>query len=248
MHFVERFFKLVHHVLEISAGNDRRSWASVSLDLSELIAKEESRALPPGFSEQDREDCLAPVLLWIDETLLNSRREDAADWYDHSLQRRLFDTNQGGDVFFRRLEALLSERRRLFDAPMAPEPEDRPEPRTPMERLVRLWVEPGQGPDPLESRLDAFALCLVLGYRGRLIDAPGDEPSRLLALSKAQLKSWADKEPEVPAVRGGRFRLRPLLADEWRNHGWILIHVLVPAAIVFVLWLKFSRIVANLPF
>lgn len=245
MHFAERFFKLMHFVLVASAqtGEDAGPWSQVYGDLDALVKAEEARPLPPGFTDEDRSATLAPVLLWIDEAFLNSARPDAQEWYDHSLQRRFFDTNQGGELFFRRLEGLLARRRELFEVPDI-QLEPRPDP---LARMIDLWIRPGQGPDPLESQLDAYALCLVLGYRGRMWSEAPEKTEALMDLARGQLESWTVSETPKPKARKRRSCLA-VLAGLWRDHGWMVVHLALPAMVTFFLWLRFREIVGSLPF
>jgi hypothetical protein len=240
--FASRFFRIFRLALEAS-DDERRwpDWPSVSRELNSLLAAEGRIPLPPGFGPAERREALWPVLVWIDETFLNSRRRDAAGWYDYSLQRQLLDTNVGGELFYRRLKALLELRRRHLPggpggalsasrleselaagrlgaaSPAAPagagnhaapggQPDSAAGPEAPgpgsgpgdagdggrdgvedylpdyfyMEEipdsreeevtasdLNLLWESPGDGPEPLESVLDTYAMCIILGFKGQ---------------------------------------------------------------------------------
>ncbi|MDR1041858.1 MAG: DotU family type IV/VI secretion system protein [Deltaproteobacteria bacterium] len=250
MRFASRFFRIFSLALE-AAGDERRwpDWTTVSGELSALLADERRLPLPPGFGPAERREALWPVLAWVDETFLNSRRRDAAQWYDHSLQRSLLDTNIGGELFYRRLRALLDLRRRhLPDGPEgalsalrleldrggpaasgAPEGRGReaggeqdsgqdeasdylPEsfymeeaPETAGREvaaadLCGLWVSPGDGPEPLESVLDTYAMCIILGFKGQFSPrgtavAVAPSPARA-----APMPGGAAGTPELAAV------------------------------------------------
>jgi hypothetical protein len=252
MHFAERYFNLFHYVLEISVqeGKDLTPWQEVYDKINELVKQEEERPLPPGFTDRDFAETLIPILLWIDETFLNSKRPDAAQWYDHHLQRKFFDTNQGGEMFFQHLEELLLQRRELFEVPTlegssfsgppAPVSADS------LDRMSALWIKPGEGPDPLESRLDSYSLCLVLGYRGRMINEDPEKVEPLKELARQQLESWAiSTAPKAQEKPRRRF---PNLGYLWRCYGWIVVHLLLPSTIIFLLWLYYENVINSLPY
>ncbi|MDR2611351.1 MAG: DotU family type IV/VI secretion system protein [Deltaproteobacteria bacterium] len=229
MRFASRFFRIFRLVLE-AAGDERRwpDWPSVTRELRSLLAEERNLPLPPGFGPAERREALWPVFAWIDETFLTSGRRDAAQWYDHSLQRSLLDTNRGGELFYRRLKALLALRhehlpgggegslsalrleREMERGPVpgqapplprdpfgltggGPQPppaatsdygmtdpadylpeyfylEEEPDGRAELitaADIEALWLSPGDGPEPLESVLDTYAMCLILGFKGQ---------------------------------------------------------------------------------
>jgi hypothetical protein len=240
MHFAERFFKILHHVILASAdtGPGRASMGEVAKAVDGLIDEEAALSLPPGLSSQAHLEALRPVMLWIDERLLTSKRPDAAQWHDHSLQRRHFETNVGGDVFFERLEETLHRRHQAL-APVPP-----PYDPQMIARLSKLWIAPGQGQEPLESVLDAYALCLILGYQGRLADYPAGEAEGLRELARLQIRGWADDAAPLSPDRVRSNRLRRLLGD----YGWLLPHVLLPLAVMAILYLKRTAVIDGLPF
>jgi type VI protein secretion system component VasF len=184
-------------------------------------------------------------MLWIDERFLTSKRPDAEKWYDHCLQIKYFDTNQGGELFFRRLEDLLIRRRLLFDADLDLEP-DKSHYLT--YRLINLWHKPGEGPDPTEGLLDTFSLCLVLGYQGRYSNYDPSELATIKEPAIEQLQSWRTRTAAVSQPRVRRQSFFQWAAVTWRNHGWILLHLVLPAALLGWLFVKSREIIANLPF
>jgi hypothetical protein len=239
MHFAERFFNIFHHTLLTASdtGPDRRPWPEVAAKVDGLLGEERALSLPPDFSERDHLEALMPVILWIDERLLTSERPDAAQWYDHSLQRRLFSTNLGGEIFFRRLAELLLARYPTLNPGPPPAGADLPG------QIADLWIRPGLGQDPAESVIDVYALALLLGYRGLLTNAPDDAARRLRDLAAAQIRGWREGPP-APDPKPSRGAARRLV-DDW---GWTLSHVLVPLAALAILYLRRSEVIASLPF
>jgi hypothetical protein len=187
----------------------------------------------------------------------------------------------------------------------------------PLEEIVRLWVRPGEGFEPLESIIDAYAMCLVLGFKGRIIgkgelvipaedfpfglegagldglgegldgvggvgmDGSGgagfgsggvgigreimdgshsggrftsslfpseeDPLEKLLFLSRKQMSRWAIKGRDpLSGKRGLGFFQK--LSDFWQEHGWIFYFILVPVAVLAILYWYAGEIVENLPF
>jgi hypothetical protein len=248
MHFTERFFNLMHYALDSSARNSAESWDNIARTITSLIGQAENKSLPPGFSEPDQDNCLTPILLWIDETFLNSKRPDALKWYNYSLQHQYFHTNQGGELFYQHLKELLVSRSELIDTPTVPESSDISEITDPLGYLLSLWIDPGQGPDPLESQLDSFALCLVLGYKGRLINDAPEKAAELRELARKQLSYWSVTDQTGPVRRAKKFHFWRFISEMWRNNGWILVHLLTPAAITLFLWIHFMIITNSIPF
>jgi hypothetical protein len=253
--FASRFFRIFRLVLE-AAGDERRwpDWPSVSRELAGLLEEERALPLPPGFGPAERREALWPVLAWIDETFLTSGRKDAAEWYGYSLQRALLDTNRGGELFYRRLKALLDLRggrpaggsdeplsasalsrelgRRGISAGApgpsgpggsgmrAPEgfgadlpesaadylPEDpymteyqweREDPVTAQD-LEALWESPGSGPEPLESVLDTYAMCIILGFKGQFSPPADRSPAAREPLPGGEKGEAGEGAPAAP--------------------------------------------------
>ena len=62
-------------------------------------------------------DALFPIAVWIDEVILNSQNKDKKLWRKRLLQKRFFNTSNGGYEFFENLESLdgsASELRLLY--------------------------------------------------------------------------------------------------------------------------------------
>ncbi|MDR3134795.1 MAG: DotU family type IV/VI secretion system protein, partial [Deltaproteobacteria bacterium] len=242
------FFKIFHYVLDTSfqEGEALTPWPDVYATINKLAKTEETRLLPPGFSPSDRRDTMTPILLWVDEALLNCKRPDAAKWYDYSLQREFYGTNQGGELFFNKLEDLLRRRIENFEAPTFPDQAIN-NPSGPVGRMAKLWVNPGQGPDPLESQLDAYSLCLVLGYKGMLVNDSPDALNPIKDLARQQLASWGPQgEQERPKKDHQSFL--SILAKYWRHYGWIAVYLAIPATLTFLLWRYYKVVVNSLPF
>jgi hypothetical protein len=258
MRFAERFFQLFHYGLLASSDLEPiEDWAEVEKKARELTSLEEGLALPTGYAPADREAAIKPVLLWLDERMQNSPQGDGSQWRELSFQRRLWETNLGGELFFQDLADLLTRRAGLLGFPasgaawpiraLALDQFGQLEPTGQNQSWdwAGLWVEPGAGPDPLEGILDCYALSLALGYQGRYYQ--GDpELETLRGLARAQLSAW--RPPEPPAPPKPKPRWREIGAWLWKDYWWVLIHLLLPGAALFLLWLRRANILASLTF
>ncbi|MDR3203631.1 MAG: DotU family type IV/VI secretion system protein [Deltaproteobacteria bacterium] len=250
MHFIERFFSLIHLSLEAEGarGTDKPSWEWTDKAIEALLTREEQLTLPPGFDQNSRRQALCPILLWIDEHFLNSARSDADQWYDFSLQKKYFGTNQGGELFFTRLEELLIKRKRVFEARSDSSLDDHENPGGLLsERLSQYWIFPGQGPEPMESIVDAYALALALGYKGRFFSSEPQTIEGLKKLAFEQLEGWRYKigSKEIfDRARPSAFRL--FFQRLWRDYGWQTIHILLATAVTLFIWFRRTEIIENL--
>ncbi|MDR1546117.1 MAG: DotU family type IV/VI secretion system protein [Deltaproteobacteria bacterium] len=244
MHFVNRYFKIFHYALTVVAEPATPDWSQVAAALSQVFKEEEERPLPAGFNELTRRECLAPILIWIDERFLTSGRSDALAWYNHSLQLQRLETNQGGEIFYRRLKELLARRLNELDpAAVSQLPQG-----VAGAPLTKLWVKPGLGPEPWESVLDAYALCLLLGYRGRF---HSDQPKGfqlLKDLAIEQITAWGLKDPRSTESGRATWQWPSRLWEFCCDFGWPAFHLALPSAICLYLWFYSRKIVESLPF
>lgn len=83
-----------------------------------LFQRAEAVCAQGHFPEQDWSEALFAVCAWIDERILCSTWEGRRHWLQAQLQRSRFHTTQGGELFFRKLEALPMDAlqvREVFD-------------------------------------------------------------------------------------------------------------------------------------
>jgi type VI protein secretion system component VasF len=250
MHFAERFFEILQYALKAgAAGPDRPPWAEVSRKLLALLQAESALPLPKDFTAGHWEQARFPILVWIDEYFMTSRRPDAGDWYEFSLQRGLLNTNLGGELFFVRLEALLKKRLATYPREERNQPGD--EGGEPEFTLSQLWVRPGEGAEPDENILDCFALGLILGFKGRL--ASNASRARIEALgqkAREQIRAWmrqaSDYEgepvPAAPPGFGSWFR------KIWADFGLVIIHIIIPTLVTLAIYLQSLSVVNRLIF
>jgi type VI protein secretion system component VasF len=163
---LSRFFPLMSSALSSTQAGDL-SLVEIGSRLRALAQAE--RELPPPEAEggpknaPDLSTCRLAVYAWVDETLLNAPRQDAVAWAAQSLQQTFFQTAEAGILFFRHLDTLLDS---LLPRVDAAEGDDEEGVRLP-DRLAQA-ARLSRAASPERGELDVFALCLLLGFQGRL--------------------------------------------------------------------------------
>lgn len=72
------------------------------------FAQSESKSL--GFGKDVVNAALFPVCVWADEQIMNAGWEGVSDvWPNTLLQKELFNTNLGGELFYEKLDALFGD-------------------------------------------------------------------------------------------------------------------------------------------
>ncbi|MDR1656649.1 MAG: DotU family type IV/VI secretion system protein [Deltaproteobacteria bacterium] len=213
MHFFERFYSILKPVLDAVSGQTPTPvWSELSNLIIGRLRQECDRPLPPDFEAGEAELARFPFLAWIDEAILTSGRSKAEDWYRYGLLRSYRGVSEGGDHFFVNLENILRSRARglVSDTDLAnnvrtaliePESHDLILPgRVRLSGLPGLWLKPGAGPNAVvEEILDCYAICLRMGFRGRLAE-PGYAETRrtLLELARLQIETARKLRPIRP--------------------------------------------------
>lgn len=81
--------------------------------LMEYFDRLKSDARDAGVPERDANDMVYALAALADEVALSKGETIRSYWYGHPLQLQLFNENVAGEGFFRRLEALRGDKRRL---------------------------------------------------------------------------------------------------------------------------------------
>ena len=68
-----------------------------------------------GYNQQQFEEALFAVIVWMDEAVLCADLPFTNDWSNYLLQRHLFHTNNGGDELYDRLEAADRQDEQLLE-------------------------------------------------------------------------------------------------------------------------------------
>jgi type VI protein secretion system component VasF len=195
-------------------------------------------ALASFDAAPDLSRCRLAVYAWVDETLLNAARPDAAAWTAMSLQHAFFQTSEAGTLFFAHLDELLDQL-----LPLAGDDAGKADARTRLASRLEAAAPLRRETSPARRELDVYALCLLLGFRGRYFDAP----EFCERLRQAARKILADSEGIRPAgayspARGRQPGDRPLPpALEW------LLYALLPLAATLLFGLYCADLLVTLP-
>jgi len=113
---VDCFTELIVYTLEFkeNSQNDIYTIEKLSGDYKTLIIKAKDRFKLRGMEFMD---AFFPVAVWIDEVILNSQNKDKRLWRKELLQKKFFNTSNGGFEFFENLNSLdkdASELRLLY--------------------------------------------------------------------------------------------------------------------------------------
>lgn len=167
--------------------------------VKQLLATAHSEAARAGYDAGDVKLAIYAAVVFLDESVLNSRLPAFAEWPRRPLQEELFGGHMGGETFFKNLHALIGR----------------------------------QDSDDLGDVLEAYQLCLLLGFRGRYGTSGRDE-----------LRAWAAATAEkLGRIRGAPGRLSPSWAPprdevvEVPDDRWLRPLAITAAATFAVMWL-----------
>ncbi|MDR1463053.1 MAG: DotU family type IV/VI secretion system protein [Azoarcus sp.] len=201
--------------------------------------REEPMRPEAGFdTAPDFPRCRLAVYAWVDETLLNAARPDAAAWTAMSLQHAFFQTSEAGTLFFTHLGELLDRLLPLADD-AAVEKAGAPDWLvSQLEAAAPLRRETS----PARRELDVYALCLLLGFRGRYFDAP-EFCERLRQAARKILTNSEGIRSARAHSQGRRWRMdKPLPpALEW------LLYALLPLAATLLFGFYCADLLVDLP-
>lgn len=106
-HLTDSFMELLAYVAYFrrAAGKRQPPFETVKADIHRLLGKSESNS-PPGISREEYDQARFAVCVWVDETVLGSDWTHRAQWQREPLQRTYYNTSEGGEEFYERLNAL----------------------------------------------------------------------------------------------------------------------------------------------
>jgi type VI secretion system protein ImpK len=87
-------------------GGVQTSFDQVDANIRRLIADSDALCKKGGFAQADCDLARFAVFAWIDEAILSSTWEGKNRWLGEQLQRRYFQTSDGGKLFFDRLNTI----------------------------------------------------------------------------------------------------------------------------------------------
>ncbi|MCI5130599.1 MAG: DotU family type IV/VI secretion system protein [Candidatus Electrothrix sp. EH2] len=116
MRLVDCFCDLFAFVLRLSENAAQYSDArQVHEHCLGLVEEVRECGRKRGYDQPRFEEALFAVIVWMDEAILCADLPFTADWSNYLLQRHLFQTNNGGDEFYDRLETADRQDEQLLE-------------------------------------------------------------------------------------------------------------------------------------
>ena len=105
---IDCYTELMVYVEMIVTGKADKTFDQTHTLIETLVARSRVKAHEAGFNEESWLNGFFPVAAWIDETILCSEWTHRDGWVKFQLQRKYFDINNAGDVFFKKIESRRS--------------------------------------------------------------------------------------------------------------------------------------------
>ena len=116
MRLVDCFCDIFAFILTLPDNQEQYPDAhEVQKDCLQRIEEARQCAMSREYNKQQFETALFAVIVWIDETILCSDLAFIHDWTTHQLQFHFFDINNGGDEFYKRLDAIDHQDTQLLE-------------------------------------------------------------------------------------------------------------------------------------
>lgn len=108
MRLSDCFVELVAYVAYLmrDVGKRQPAFDQVKADIHRMIGESERRTSQEGINREDYELARFAVFAWIDEMILSSDWKERGRWQGEQLQLVYYKTNEAGELFFDRLNAL----------------------------------------------------------------------------------------------------------------------------------------------
>lgn len=108
MYLIDCFMELFGYVsyMRGSLPGEQPVFERVKSDISQLITKSQAHCSSSKLSQEDYELAQFAVFAWIDEAILNSEWQEKLRWQPEQLQRTYFQTADGGELFYDKLNVL----------------------------------------------------------------------------------------------------------------------------------------------
>lgn len=110
MRLVDRFIPLMAQTELFFGDGAVGEGAALRETVDRLIEAVRRDASADGLDADDVEAALFPVVVWFDEVAMNTEWPGQREWKGAQLQRSLFQTSRGGELFFERLATLPPEK------------------------------------------------------------------------------------------------------------------------------------------
>ena len=197
MHLTDCFMDLIVYVTYFlkSAAAKQPAFEQVRADITRLLSQSESSVNQGVFSREDYDLARFAVCTWVDEALLGSSWSFKGQWQREQLQRLYYQTTEGGEEFFEKLNSLgLHQQhvREVFYLCLA---------------LGFMGRYCHKGDEVLLDQLKTSNLKLLLGSS---VGLPSLERTELFP--EAHPTEWAETGPQKPQSRFSIFSLIALSA------------------------------------
>jgi type VI secretion system protein ImpK len=108
MHLTDCFMDLIVYVTYFlkTAAVKQPAFEQVRADVLRLLSQSESSLKQGVFSQEDYDLARFAVCTWVDEALLGSSWNFKGQWQREQLQRLYYQTTEGGEEFFEKLNDL----------------------------------------------------------------------------------------------------------------------------------------------
>lgn len=105
------FQEIITVIARLRAGRLRFDGIQVFRNqIRSAIDAAQKDALRRGYTQEDVKVAIFAVIVFLDESILNSRSPVFADWQSKPLQFELFGTDEGGEIIFRNIDRLLGQK------------------------------------------------------------------------------------------------------------------------------------------
>ena len=115
MRLIDCFINIISFVAFFlkSSGSKHYSYDKVRANIQRLISQSESCIDNKTISREDYDMARFAVLAWIDEAIMSSSWDGKTQWQREKLQRLYYQTEDGGEIFFDRLNTLGLQKREV---------------------------------------------------------------------------------------------------------------------------------------
>lgn len=108
MRLVDCYIELIAYVSYLlkTSATKSVSLEQVRTDINHLITKSDDNFHKTRLPQEDFDLSRFAVFVWIDETILSSNWQERDKWQSEQLQRTFYQTTDGGELFFDKLNQL----------------------------------------------------------------------------------------------------------------------------------------------
>ena len=115
MRLMDCYIELIAYVSYLlkSAATSHASLEQVKTDINQLIAKCDDNFHKSRLPQEDYDLSRFAIFAWIDEAILSSSWQEKGKWQSEQLQRTYYQTTDGGELFFDKLNQLTPQQEQV---------------------------------------------------------------------------------------------------------------------------------------